>query len=652
MNITFGADILRDFATAAEREWLETNGIGGSASGTLSGANTRRYHGLLVAATLPPVHRMVMVAKLEELLVTTADTFHLSSNQYSGWIHPRGYRYLSTFHLAPCPTFVYQMGPNIVQKSVMMVHGENTTIVTYELLSAPEPAELVLFPYIAARDQATLARITQGVCLGASEEPGLIVVQPYAEAPPVYISYIQGRFESRPVWVKNVEYHWELARGLDYQEDLICPGRLQFKVNPGERIRLVLSLDTRSAADAENMVTRELARREALTHGVEDDFLFFLRRAADTFVVKRGSGKTVMAGYHWFYDWGRDTMISLPGLTLVLGKPETARDILTTFSKYVHKGLLPCRFPDEGQAPLYHTVDAALWYAYAAEKYLEATNDLEFARHVLHPTLAAIVAGYRAGTNFNIHMAEDGLITQGQEGYALTWMDAKMGDWVVTPRRGKAVEINALWFNALVFLAELTESLCLGPTEELRTLATRVSTSFARQFWYKEGGYLYDVVSAGGNDPALRPNQLYALSLKRPLLAGDRARSVMRVVTEHLYTPLGIRSLSPTDAEFMARYEGDLARRDGAYHRGAVWGFLIGPYVTAYLNVFGRTPETLAAVRNMLRPFRHHLLAAGLGTVSEIFDGEEPFRPAGCISQAWSVAELLRIIYEELRGHP
>ena len=651
MNITFGPDILGDFATAAEREWLETNGIGGFASGTLSGAHTRRYHGLLVAAIQPPVKRMVLISKLEEELFADGERFDLASSQYLGQVTPRGYRHMVSFHLAPSPRWVYHCGAIELEKTITMVHGENTTIVTYRLECAPTPVLLRLEPLLAFRDHQELVRETADADLGAQVAPGRLTVKPYAHAPAAHIAHPGGAWCARPRWVRNVEYHLELARGLDFREDLISPGTLTFELKPGGSVSVVLSTQPHDAADARSLVDRELARREELTRGVDDYLLFWLRRAADQFLVTReGGGESMIAGYHWFCDWGRDTMISLPGLALALGRTGVARDILETFSGFERDGLLPNRFPDLGEAPVYNSVDAALWYAYAAERYLSATDDLEFAHAVLYPTLARIIAGYRAGTGFHIRMDSDGLITQGQAGYALTWMDAKMGDWVVTPRTGKPVEVNALWYNALGFAADLAAR--LGDARaalDYRELAARVHAAFA-QYWYAEGGYLHDLLTPSGPDSAIRPNQLFALSLPRPLLEPEQARSVLEVVERELYTPVGLRSLSPKHPGFMARYEGDLARRDGAYHQGAVWAYLIGPYITAYLNVHGRSAETLARVRRLLVPFRNHLAEAGIGSISEIFDGDAPHRAAGCISQAWSVAELLRVIHDELGG--
>jgi predicted glycogen debranching enzyme len=651
VDISFGPEILGDFASCSEREWLETNGIGGFASSTLAGAHTRRYHGLLVAALTPPVSRTVMVSNIDETVRCEDHVYELGCNQYMGEVYPRGYRHLVSFHLAPCPTWVFQCGQVELKKSVLMPLGETTTIVTYELLNAPAPVTLKLGVLVACRDHGVLARETPGARLGAEDADGRLTIQPYESVPPVHVAYPAGaRWVPKPRWVRNVEHHWELARGLDFQEDLIKPGSLEISLVPGARISIVLSMKARRASDADELIERELARRVSLTTASGDYLVSWLRRAADQFMVRRADGgESMIAGYHWFCDWGRDTMIALPGLALVLGRHTMAREVLETFSRYEKDGLLPNRFPDQGQAPVYNTVDAALWYAYTAEKYLKTTGDTLFARHVLYPTLQRIIDGYRKGTHFNIRMDEDGLITQGQKGYALTWMDAKMGDWVVTPRTGKPVEVNALWYNALGFAADLADSLGTGDGEPYRALAARVRESFSA-FWNSEGGYLHDLLTPDGPDPAVRPNQVFALSLPRTLLGPGRARSVLAVVERELLTPLGLRSLSPTHPGFMARYEGDLARRDGAYHQGAVWSYLIGHYLTAFFNVHGRTPETQARVRRMLKPFRDHLLDAGLGSISEIFDGDSPHRPAGCISQAWSVGELLRVIFEELGG--
>lgn len=651
MNICFGPEVLGDFATSAEREWLETNGIGGFASSTLSGANTRRYHGLLVAAVLPPVLRMVLVSKLEETLFVDGQVYPLACTQYLGQVTPRGYRHLVSFHLAPCPTWVFQCGRVELRKSILMPNGENTTIVTYEVSSSVRPVRLVIEPMLACRDHGHLKRENTAAVLNATEGDGMLTLQPYPEVPAVHVAHPRGAWTAKPRWVRNAEYHFELARGLDFQEDLISPGALALDLKPGARASIVLSTTARTADQAEGLIERELARRALLTKNVDDYLVYWLRRSADQFMVTRADGgESVIAGYPWFCDWGRDTMISLPGLALVQGRYRMARGVLETFSRYQKDGLLPNRFPDLGEAPVYNSVDAALWYAYAAERYLKATQDETFAREVIYPTLQAIVKGFSEGTHYNIRVDDDGLVTQGQDGYALTWMDAKMGDWVVTPRKGKPVEVNALWFNLLGFAGDLGERLG-RPDEALsfRALADRVRPSFAK-FWNAQGGYLHDLLTPSGPDDAIRPNQVFALFLPRTLLEPEQARAVLAVVEHELYTPLGLRSLSARHPGFMARYEGDLARRDGAYHQGAVWSYLIGFYFTAYLNVHGRTDETKARVRQMLAPFRDHLCEAGLGSISEIFDGDTPHRPAGCIAQAWSVAELLRVIHEELDG--
>ena len=655
MDIRFGPEILHDFAAASSREWLETNGIGGFALGSLSGVNTRRYHGLLIAATIPPVGRMVMVSKLEETVVVGQDTFEVSSNQYPGVVSPKGYRLLDSFSLYPCPTFIFRLGEMTLKKSVMMIHGENTTVVTYQLLDADKPISLRLRPLLACRDSHGLARENSYARLQAAVQPGLLTIQPYSNVLPVHIGHPPGRFTPQECWYRNFEYERDCERGLDFREDLMSPGTLELTLEPDWCASIVISARRPlRPADADDKVSRELARRHAIIQKCTDPLEASLRWAAESHLSLRGNGgRTIIAGYPWYSDWGRDTMISLPGLTLATGHPEIAREILETYSRYLDRGLIPNRFPENGLAPEYNTADASLWYAYAAERYVNSTRDREFARRIVYPTLMAIIAGYREGTRFNIRMTDGGLIHQGQEGLALTWMDAKVDDWVVTQRRGRTVELNALWYNALGYAADLAEWLegpAVPASRELRRLQTRVRNEFVKAFWYEEGGYLYDLVDGLRRDSSIRPNQVFALALPRPILDSRRARSVFAVVKRELYTPLGLRSLSPSDPAYHPRFEGDMPTRDAAYHQGTVWGYLIGFYMTAYLNVHGRKERTLDRVRQMLAPFRSHLYDAGLGTVSEVFDGDEPFKPRGCISQAWSVAELLRVIHEELGG--
>lgn len=650
MDIAFGPELTGNFEESSRREWLETNGIGGFASGTVAGVNTRRYHSLLIAATVPPLGRVVMVSQIFETLSFDGKHHELGTAQYPGTVHPRGYEHLAAFRLDPCPTWVYRIGDIVLEKSIMAIHGENTTVVSYFLREAPGRVQLTLRPALACRDYHQLRKETPEARAEAAVQPGLLTFQPFRDVVPVHIGHPAGDWHAESFWYRNTEYLRELDRGLEFREDLLSPGKLVLSLERDYRASLVISTKPLRSDVASDLEENERARRAELNEGVSDHLTYWLRRAADGFIARRGhGGRTVIAGYPWFTDWGRDTFISLPGLTLTTGRADVAREILETFGRHLDNGLIPNRFPDAGEAPEYNTVDASLWYVWAAERTFKANPDRDFARRVLDPAVQAIVRGYRSGTRFGIRMAEDGLITQGAAGVALTWMDARIGTEPVTPRHGKPVEINALWYNALSFAADLAETL-RGPGEarELRRTAALVRAAFQNAFWYEQGGYLYDVIDGLHRDASLRPNQIIALAMPRPLLPPEKAKSVLAVVERELVTPLGLRSLGPKEKGYRPRYEGDWAQRDACYHQGTVWAWLIGPYATALANVHGRTPETRARLEELLVPFRDQLSEGGLGTISEIFDGDQPHRPVGCISQAWSVAEVLRVMTDEL----
>jgi predicted glycogen debranching enzyme len=415
---------------------------------------------------------------------------------------------------------------------------------------------------------------------------------------------------------------------------------------------VIASTERRSVAQADAYRTAEIAQRAAIRAeaSAKDTLLEALTTAADQFIVARGPEESVIAGYHWFADWGRDTMISLPGLTLHTGRPEIARGILRTFARVVDKGMLPNRFPDAGETPEYNTVDATLWFFEAIRAYVAATGDLDFVRKELYSVLVDIVSWHVRGTRYNIKMDASGLLNAGEPGVQLTWMDAKVGDWVVTPRIGKPVEIQALWYNALRIMEGLAETFGdEAGRKRYRTMATLTKWSFNRRFWNEEAGCLYDVVNGGPPDPSIRPNQIFAVSLPHALVGDDRAAKILEVVEKHLLTPYGLRTLSPSDPNYRGRYTGNPASRDGAYHQGTVWAWLIGPFISAYLRVHGKNEASIRKAQQWLQPLREHLLGPGVGQINEIFEGDAPHRPVGCIAQAWSIAEILRITVQELQ---
>ncbi len=658
MTLSFDSAFTRDFTRAISREWLETNGLGGWASSTICGAHTRRYHGLLVIATHPPVGRNVLLSRLDETLLCTPQTgtgtadsiaahrVELGCALYPGAVHPRGDQLISSFALEPVPTWTY-VGTNFTLcKKLALIHGRHALAITYELECAPGPVQLELRPFFAGRDYHYLMQANEGIAAAGEFADDTLTYRPYPDQPTVHLRAADARWEADPDWFYNFQYPREEERGLDASEDLFTPGRLRLVLEPGTTAGLVVA-DEANNADPAALLAAEIDRRQCVALPasiVSDPLLARLARSADQFLVRRGDGlHTLLAGYHWFTDWGRDTMIALPGICLVTGRHTEAKSIFQAFAAHVSAGMIPNRFPDVGEEPEYNTVDATLWFFSALYKYLRYTGDYDFAKE-LWPTLKEIVAWHRTGTRYGIRVDADGLLTAGEEGVQLTWMDAKVGDWVVTPRIGKPVEINALWYNAL----KIMEHLALEFGADADYGADQVHNAFSAQFWNADCGGLFDLLTPCGPDPAIRPNQLFALSLPFALVEGERAAQILALVEEHLLTPRGLRSLSPADPAYRAHYHGGPLERDGAYHQGIVWGWLIGPYLTALCRVHGAAGRERGSA--IIEGFANHLQEAGLGSISEIFDAEPPFAPRGCIAQAWSVAELLRAGVEDVLG--
>jgi predicted glycogen debranching enzyme len=656
--IKFGKEICGDLDAALRREWLETNGLGGFASSSIVGLNTRRYHGLLVAATKPPVGRLVLLSKLEETLFIEGQPFELSANRYPGVVHPQGFRYLKQFRLDPFPVFSYEIEGIEIEKTVFMIHGENSTVVQYELKKNNHPERpknlwLEAKPLIAFRDYHSTTHENGALNPALQEEPGLTAVTPYEGLPTLFLAHNAAELKKAGAWYRSFEYDAERERGLDFTEDLFNPCVLRFDLRSRRQASVIASTDRRDVAHVMEYRLAEITRRRnaARSSPLEDEFAGSLAAAADQYIVARGDQKTVIAGYHWFSDWGRDTMIALPGLTLPTGKYEVARSILRTFAQNVDQGMLPNRFPDAGETPEYNTVDATLWFFEAARAYLDYTGDLEFVRNELYPVFADIIAWHIKGTRYGIKVDASGLLSSGEQDVQLTWMDAKVGDWVVTPRRGKPVEIQALWYNALCVMEDLARTFGdEAGQKRYRNMATVASWSFNRQFWNEQAGCLYDVTNGAPPDPSIRPNQIFAVSLKHSMLSAERARAVVNKVQEHLLTPYGLRSLAASDPQYRGRYTGGPAERDGAYHQGTVWPWLMGPFVTAYIKVNGDSDAARRQAAEWLAPLKAHLADGGLGDIAEIFDGDAPQRPCGCIAQAWSVAEVFRAYVEDVHG--
>ncbi len=645
--------ILENYEQAIQNEWLETNGLGGWSGSSVTGCNTRRYHGLLVAATVPPAERMALVSKLDETIIAGDEKFELGTNNYGQVISPEGYHYLTSFAKDFFPEFVYDAGGIKLKKTIAMIHGENTVVIMYEVLKASESFTLELLPLLSVRGYHSMMHANEAINRHASYDNNIFKTKAYEGTPDIFIKVPGGNYNADPQWFYNFNYSVEQYRGLDFIEDLFTHGKFTIELKEGDSIGIIISTDDPANKDANELLLREKERREALLKGQpNDETLHQLILAADQFIVKRGEDlKTIIAGYHWFTDWGRDTMISLPGLTLSTGRFEDAKKILSAFAKSVSMGMLPNRFQDNGEAPEYNNVDGTLWYFIAVYKYLQQTSDQDFVLNEILPVLKEIIDWHFKGTRYNIHVDEDGLLYAGEEGQQLTWMDARIGTWVVTPRMGKPVEIQALWYNALKIFSELLQ---LNNQENDASLvsisAEKAKQSFANKFWYEEGNYLYDVIDpSGAPDNSIRPNQLFAISLPFPFIEGEQAKAVLKIVEEELYTPVGLKSLPKTDAHYIPVYGGDAWHRDSSYHEGTVWSWLLGPYIDAIIKVKG--DEGKVEAQKVIDDFKYHLNEGCIGSISEIFDAEAPHHSRGCVAQAWSVGEVLRVIKEyELYG--
>lgn len=670
MCIEFGRDICGDRHNSTTREWLVTNGIGGYASGTISGILTRRYHGLLVAALQPPLGRTLLVSKFAETVQYDQQLYSLDTNRWSdGTVEPEGYRQIESFKLeGTVPVWDYAIANARLEKRVWMQQGANTTYVQYNLSRATQPLTLTIKALVNYRDyhsdtqvsdideqrwQMQIDPVSQGVRVVAD-----------ANAKPFYLLSNASITQSSIVhnWYHDFDLAVERYRGLRDREDHLHAATFEVTLNPGDSVTLVASSETAPELDGAIALSDRHAHEQTLlklwentsSHQTGSDtsratptWIKQLVLAADQFIVDRPlsnqrsdqpTGKTIIAGYHWFGDWGRDTMISLPGLTLATGRSDVARSILQTFAKYVDQGMLPNRFPDAGETPDYNTVDATLWYFEAIRQYYSATADTQLLAE-LFPVLAEIIDRHCRGTRFHIQLdASDGLLYAGEAGVQLTWMDAKVGDWVVTPRIGKPIEINALWYNALRTMATFARQLGKS-AHEYEAIADRTLANFQR-FWNPTTGYCYDVLDTPtGNDPALRPNQIFAVSLPESPLTSLQQKAIVDTCGLHLLTSHGLRSLSPDHPQYQGTYGGDQLQRDGAYHQGTTWGWLIGAFVLAHLRVYNHPVQALEYLEAMGRQLRSH----GVGSLSEIFDGDAPMTPRGCIAQAWTVAEVLRV---------
>ncbi len=655
-EVDFGRDICCDLPAAGSREWLVTNGIGGYAFGTVAGHTTRCYHGLLVAALQPPLGRTLLVAKLDETARYAGEDFPLFTNRWAdGTISPEGYRNIERFHLeGTTPVWTFALADAQLEKRIFMQSGANTTYVLYRLARASSPVELTIKLLANYGDEhCATAGQTQPMEVTAVEN-GLKVAAAEGTTPFFVLSDL-ATAQPAAEWYRNFDLAAERARGLPDTTDHFFAGEFRATIAPGGTLTIVAS----TAAAPLLIGEAALARRQSESRALLDRFFTANKEipqapppaveqfvlAADQFIASRPldgapDAKTILAGFPWFSDWGRDTMISLPGLCLATGRPWLARNILRTFARFVSEGMLPNQFPRAGVAPVYNTVDATLWYFEAVRQYFEATSDIGLL-HELFPVLDGIVDANVRGTRFQIHVdPADGLLCAGEPGVQLTWMDAKVGDYVVTPRVGKPVEVNALWLNAAASMARFARSLGRNHAR-YEDLAAHARTGFAK-FWNAEKNYCFDVIdspaSPAGKDAALRPNQIFAVSLPETALTLQQQRLVVDVCARELLTSFGLRSLGRHESGYRGHYAGNREERDDAYHQGTVWGWLLGPFALAHLRVYGDA----GAAMTFLEPMFGHIKVAGLGTASEIFDGDAPFVPNGCVAQAWTVGETLR----------
>jgi predicted glycogen debranching enzyme len=666
MNLKFGREICNNLASAKSREWLVTNGIGGYASGTISGVLSRRYHGLLVGALNPPVARTLLLTKLDETVNYNGQFYDLSANFWAdGTVAPQGYLNIESFYLdGTTPVWIFAFADGLLEKRIWMQQGENTTYIRYTYQRGSQPLNLSLKALVNYRNHHGKTEGRSPFSINAYREKG-IEIKAFADAASLYLFATQNSqnnnfsWSINNTWYRNFSLAVEKYRGLDDMEDHLLAAIGNITLQPGDYLTITAS--TKEVWDEgkqeygnekhqqeQKLISPFYAQNQLET---APEWIEQLVLAAGQFIVDRPltdnpKGKTIIAGYPWFTDWGRDTMIALPGLAIATGRYDIAKTILRTFGKYVDWGMLPNVFPDAGETPEYNTVDATLWYFEAIRAYYEATKDRELLAE-LFSLLTEIIDCHVQGTRYNIKMDHDGLLSAGESGVQLTWMDAKVGDWVVTPRIGKPVEVNALWYNALVcmvyFSGILNES-----DRKYQEMANKTRSHFSK-FWYEEGGYCYDVIdSPDGNDPSFRPNQIFAVSLPctvgsvkangRSLLQPSQQKMIVDKVGQKLLTSYGLRSLSVEHPAYVGIYGGNQLQRDGSYHQGTTWGWLIGHFVQAHLQVYNN-PEV---ARSFLLPIADHLQDACIGSISEIFDGDASFHPRGCFAQAWSVAEVLR----------
>jgi predicted glycogen debranching enzyme len=654
-GIKFGADSFSTYEEGIKKEWIVGNGLGGYASSTVIGANTRTYHGLLVASPEKSPGRFVLLSSLDEEISINEEVYRLATHKYPDTIFPSGFNYISKFILVPFPLWVYQSGDFTIKKKIFMIHNSNTTCILYNIRSRREGALLRIFPLVNSRNFHYTVRSGE---LSFTQKTNPAGVKLESSNGCTFSLSSNLSYHSDPKWYYNFEYDIEKKRGLNFQEDNFNPGYFESKLKLGTSHFFIAAstedVSSLTLEQVEEFYTRETYRQNLLAFNsrLTEPFALKLLRATDPFIVKNPSSgeSTVIAGYHWFSDWGRDTMISMPGLLLIPRRFEEAKYILKNFSRHCKRGLIPNAFLALGGEPIYNTVDASLWFIHTVGRYFAYTKDFLFLSDVWD-TLEEIIENYRKGTDFGIGMDSDYLIQQGPQ---LTWMDAKIGEQALTPRAGKACEINALWYNALKTASSLGTHLGKN-TSTYETLAAGVASNYENVFWNPETNCLFDLVYKGEEgyevkDPAIRPNQIFAVALPYTILSPEKEKAIVDRVEKDLLTPFGLRTLSSDNPLYKGHYCGDSVTRDAAYHNGTAWPWLLGAYVKAYRKVHNYSKESLEDMRALLQNFDIHLETAGIGTISELFDGDYPYTPGGCIAQAWSVAEILRAYVEDVLG--
>ena len=634
-------------------EWLETDGLGGFSSGTVGGIRTRRYHALLLPATTPPTGRYVLVNGFDAWIETPEGKFDLSSQRYTpDIIAPNSLHRIESFDPLPWPkwTFLLEDGKRVEQE-IFIRNGSQIVCLAWRLSGKSKEIVLCVRPFLSGRDYHSLHHENPNFNFEADVSEGRWRFQPYKGLPRI-IAFSNSTFVPDPVWYRNFQYIEEQARGLDYIEDLASPGIFRWDISEGEAVLLMAPEgEYSSILGSEDSPLKACSKYRTQEKKRRADFKIALEQSGDSYLVQRSSGKTIVAGYPWFTDWGRDTFIAMRGLCLATGRLDVARKILLEWATTVSEGMLPNRFPDHGGTPEFNSVDASLWYIIAVYDYLQLAKrsgkpmrlqDVS----ILQKVVEEILQGYTRGTRYNIRMDSDGLLSSGQPGIQLTWMDAKVGDWVVTPRIGKPVEVQALWLNSLWIGGQFSE--------RWKAAYQLGCESFAKRFWNAERNCLFDVIDVdhqpGINDPLIRPNQIFAIGgLPLQILQKDSALKVVETVQTRLLTPLGLRSLAPGEPNYSPRYRGGVRERDGAYHQGTVWPWLMGPFVEAWIRVHGSTSEAKKhADEQFVQPFLRHLSEYGINHIPEVADAESPFTPGGCPFQAWSVGEALRITLQVL----